>query len=73
MTRFRETMFMIGVLNWKANYIHPEVVDGTHWVVEVMTGNRKVIKQGSNAYPPEWDTFCKAISQIAGRRFRWAV
>ncbi|WGG45407.1 hypothetical protein [Rossellomorea sp. DA94] len=60
---------MLDLLNWKAKYVEPGVLDGTHWRVEIQLGDRKVVKQGDNRFPKEWTEFCRVMRRVSGRRF----
>lgn len=40
---------------WKKCFVDPDVVDGTQWELEIhLTGGRKRVYYGRNAYPPLW-------------------
>lgn len=66
---FIENLKLISLLDWKAKYIEPGVLDGTHWSVEVIRDGRNINKHGDNKFPVEWDAFCKLISKITGQSF----
>ena len=40
-----------GVFRWQANYDDPDILDGTHWSLDLSDGWRGVRSFGSNAYP----------------------
>ena len=61
---------IIGLLNWKAKYIEPRVLDGTHWSVEIINDKRTIRKYGDNQIPNEWEGFCKLINRVTGKEFR---
>lgn len=65
-----EKLKMIGLLNWKAKYIEPGVLDGTHWSVEIINDGRTIRKYGDNKFPEEWEEFCKIINRVTGKEFR---
>lgn len=67
--RFIEELKLINLLDWKAKYIEPGVLDGTHWSVEVIRDGRNINKHGNNKFPDEWDAFCKLISRFIGKKF----
>ncbi len=60
----------IDILNWKAKYIEPGVRDGTQWSLEVIRDGKKIMKYGDNKFPDEWESFCRLISKVTGRKFR---
>jgi hypothetical protein len=64
-----EELKIINLLNWKANYIDPGVLDGTQWSVEIQTDERMIRKSGSNRYPRTWNKFCSLIEKITGKAF----
>jgi len=54
-SRFWEKTDEIGVWGWASSYDNP-AVDGTHWRVHIVYGDRAVTSEGSNAYPNEDET-----------------
>lgn len=66
---FLEDLKVINLLNWKAEYIEPGVLDGTQWSVEILRDGRNLKKNGDNKFPDEWDAFCRLISTITGKKF----
>jgi hypothetical protein len=64
-----EELKMVNLLNWKAKYIEPGVLDGTQWSVEIIRDERNISKRGDNKFPDEWDVFCKLIRKITGKSF----
>ena len=67
--KFIEELKMVNLLNWKAKYIDPLVLDGTHWSVEIIRNGRNINKYGDNKFPDEWDNFCNLISRMIGKEF----
>ncbi|QQZ09019.1 hypothetical protein [Heyndrickxia vini] len=67
--KFIEELKIVNLLNWKAKYIEPGVLDGTLWSVEIIREGRNISKQGDNKFPDEWDAFCKLIRKITGKNF----
>lgn len=67
--KFLEDLKVINLLDWKAKYIEPGVLDGTHWSVEIIRDGRNIKKYGDNKFPVEWDAFCELISTITGKKF----
>ncbi|ADI02375.1 hypothetical protein [Syntrophothermus lipocalidus] len=68
--KFIERLRQLRVLNWGQRYDNPGVLDGTQWSIEVGFGEVCTVKGGSNAYPKEWDGFCRLIQDVAGRPFK---
>ena len=68
--KFIEQLKIVDLMNWKAKYIEPGVCDGTHWSVEIINDRRIIRKHGDNKFPDEWESFCKMISRITGKKFR---
>ncbi len=67
--KFIEELKLIDLLDWKAKYIEPGILDGTHWSVEIIRDGRNINKHGDNKFPDEWDAFCKLIRKISGKNF----
>jgi len=68
-TNFIEELKMLNLLNWKAKYIEPFVLDGTQWSVEIIREGRNIRRHGDNKYPDEWEMFCKLIEKYTGKSF----
>ncbi|TFE01560.1 hypothetical protein [Jeotgalibacillus salarius] len=64
-----EKLKMTALLNWRANYAMPGVLDGTSWGVEVVREGRNIHKSGSNLFPDEWEAFCEVMRVISNRNF----
>ena len=54
------------VWKWDEAYDNPEVVCGTRWSLEIVHGDKQIHSWGSNAYPPRFQSFCKAVSRLVG-------
>lgn len=65
--KFIEELKMVNLLNWKAKYIEPGVLDGTQWSVEIIRDERNIKKYGDNQFPNEWDMFCEIIKKMIGK------
>ena len=61
----------IEVWSWKKDYLKEGICDGTNWTLEIEVAGRSLKSGGSNAYPPQFKAFCKAVSKLAGG-FRFA-
>ena len=56
---------------WVDCYEDPDVLDGTHWEVDVtLNTGETIVKHGSNKFPGRWQQFCKAVSTLVGDTFR---
>ena len=52
--------------DWKHRFEDPDVLDGEEWkLVILLTGGRKRVYSGTNAYPPYWEKLESLV-----RRFR---
>lgn len=60
----------INIHKWKSSYQNEHILDGTQWHVMVTTSKMKYEFEGSNAYPKQWDRFCKMIEQVVEKEFR---
>ncbi|WP_433945541.1 hypothetical protein [Paenibacillus sp. SN-8-1] len=58
------------ILNWENEYIDYNTLDGTQWTLDIELEDRSIHIVGSNAYPEEWERFCKAIRKLTGKPFR---
>ncbi|MFS0647445.1 hypothetical protein [Siminovitchia sp. 179-K 8D1 HS] len=67
--KFLEGLKKVNLLNWRAEYVEPGVLDGTQWSVEIIRDGQNKKMRGNNQYPDEWADFCKLISRIAGKEF----
>ena len=67
--KFVNQLKLLNLLNWKAHYIEPDICDGTHWSIEIITDGRTFRKAGDNQFPKEWDRFCKAITKLTNKVF----
>ena len=55
----------LGVYRWLEDYVNPDILDGMQWSFAVAWPNgRQVRSSGSNAYPPAFDEFVQAVSQL---------
>jgi hypothetical protein len=69
---FRRRLDSAKVWSWRAKYIDLGIVDGTVWRLEVAYGDRKVVSEGFNAYPPkkQFEEFRAAVQDLTGgKRF----
>jgi len=59
------------VTNWDKNYeAEDTILDGTSWSVNLVTNFNVYNSSASNAYPEDWDKFCKLISKGIGKVFK---
>ncbi|OPL10070.1 MAG: hypothetical protein AVO34_12345 [Firmicutes bacterium ML8_F2] len=66
MNKFINDLKDINILNWQSRYENFNVLDGTSWFVEIYIKGNNRLFEGSNAYPNQWDRFCKAIEETLG-------
>jgi hypothetical protein len=57
------------ILKWENNYNNPHILDGTQWSLNIELDDRIIEKSGSNAYPNEWEKFCKIVQKLTGKPF----
>jgi hypothetical protein len=70
-TRFRRALDDIGVWEWEDSYSDLGVMDGTNWSFTARYGDRRVESKGTNAYPPRFVEWLRAVSALsAGATFR---
>lgn len=67
--RFRRGLTSLAILDWKSSYVLPDILAGTKWSLELVRDGRNVRKYGSNAYPHNWEAFCRLLSHVSGREF----
>lgn len=56
------------VLEWKAKYVHPDILDGEQWSLELVTEMRTIRKHGSNKYPRDWGLFCYWVDTLLKKK-----
>jgi hypothetical protein len=67
---FRQALDSLGVWRWSSNYHARGVTDGTSWSFDISWGHTTISSGGSNAFPPEFESFLGAVSQLLrGRAF----
>lgn len=68
---FRNTLEEINIWSWDESYLNPDIVDGTSWNVQIKYNDKSIESGGSNATPPEFHIFLKAVSElVGGKTFR---
>ena len=61
---FIEELVSLEIAFWKDKYYDNEICDGTQWELIVKLSNRnKIVKSGSNKYPPYWNKFMKTLKK----------
>ena len=70
MNKLIDNLKNMDMLNWQSRYENFNVLDGTSWVVEISIKGNNHLFEGSNAYPNQWDRFCKALEEALGKDFR---
>jgi hypothetical protein len=66
---FREAMTKCHILTWEQKYIDLHTLDGTQWSLHIEFDDLCIEKSGNNAYPREWERFCKVIQKLTGKPF----
>ncbi len=70
MSDFVQVLDKIKIIEWKKDYPNPGIMDGTNWGIEIkFDNNKKLISSGDNAFPAQWETFCKSIQKLLGKGF----
>jgi hypothetical protein len=84
-SRFWLELNNTGVYRWRKSYLHPEIMDGTHWSITLEWGDRKFTSEGQNGYPANaqgtpsadptgntaaFNQFCLAVAHLTGHEFR---
>lgn len=63
-----------GVSNWEKRYDNLGVIDGHCWKVKLEFSAHSSVKEikfsGINAYPDEWNRFCKLMEELFERPFQ---
>ena len=60
----RQRLIRTNLLDWKAQYVQKEIMDGEQWSIEIVTQSSTTKKYGSNQYPRDWGLFCYFIDQL---------
>jgi hypothetical protein len=63
---FRRALDDIGVWEWAESSCDPGVMDGTNWSFTAGYADRRVESKGSNAYPPRFAEWLRAVSALSG-------
>jgi hypothetical protein len=63
---FRGALDDIGVWEWAESYCDLGVMDGTNWTFAVRFSDRRVESKGSNAHPPRFAEWLRAVSALSG-------
>lgn len=64
---FIEELVTLEIPCWKDEYYDSGVCDGTQWELIIRLPNRnKIIRSGSNEYPPYWNKFIKIMQKYVG-------
>jgi len=86
--RFIKEINAAKLYRWSKLYMNhppPEVMDGTHWTIDMEVDGRKFHSEGYNSYPvdgdeakpadserssPPYDRLCQAVSHLVGQEFQ---
>jgi len=66
---FRKTLDRINVFDWETHYEDSGILNGTKWSLEIVLEDQRFKFTGSNAFPEEWEEFCKSIRTLLEREF----
>ncbi|WP_077622598.1 hypothetical protein [Sediminibacillus massiliensis] len=69
MQNFKNDLKKVQLLDWRADYPNPGIMDGTQWEVELVRDGKNLKKHGDNQFPDEWEDFNKAVRRVTGRDF----
>jgi len=68
-SQFADRLKMVHLLDWDTTYTVPGVSEGTTWDLEIITGDKTIVKSGCNLFPGEWELFCREVQLLADRNF----
>ena len=71
--QFRGALEEVGIWDWDEEYVDPEILDGTQWLVRIRYEDAAVFSRGSNSYPPgrSFKRLRSAVQELlGGREFR---
>lgn len=49
---------------WQGNYMNEDILDGTHWQLELHTATIHMSATGSNAEPPGFRKFLRLLNEV---------
>lgn len=65
--KYIHNIFASGIVEWDEDYVDPNILDGIQWSVLITYDDGTTLETGgSNAYPPLWKKFLKAVNSIGG-------
>jgi hypothetical protein len=70
---FFERLNEINFWNWKSSYVDASLADGVNWMVNIRYSNddgKAKHCSGSNAFPPEYEEFLKALRDLMGNKYK---
>ena len=68
---FRQALNELNIWNWQKHYKDRHVLDGTIWSVNIVYQGRKLVSDGSNQYPKQFEQYLAAVRKLlGGKQFR---
>jgi hypothetical protein len=61
---FKDELLKCNIDYWADSYSDNEIMDGTQWQVVLEYKGEKLIKHGSNEYPPAWKKFMRVMKKF---------
>lgn len=66
--KFWKELKEIGIWKWETEYIDETIADGRYWEVSIEYGDKKIQSRGRNSYPPQFERYEKAVSELQGEK-----
>lgn len=68
---FRRALHEVGVWGWREEYLNPNVLDGTHWDLDIAYEDNALRARGVNDFPTNFMGYELAVEKLlGGKRFR---
>lgn len=62
---FSQELDNLKIWEWEEAYYNFDILDGTQWEITIIyDSNKKIISNGSNEYPKDFDKFLKSVSKL---------
>jgi hypothetical protein len=62
---FWSTLDRIGAWDRQGEYVNASVLDGEHWSLKIIYGDKEISSSGSNSYPGGFDEFRGSLNLLA--------
>ncbi len=67
---FKQALYHVKIWNWDLNYEQEGIIiDGMCWKICLETKGKTYKSQGLQTFPKEWTRFCRALSNLIGKKF----